>query len=149
MVKKQGVISLVAGCVMALAAPAILADSVPAKPIDMTTIISNLNDQGYVVIREIKFDDNAYKAEAFNKQGQKVDVKMNADTGKIESPQAPQTQPISLTDAVKKANSAGFTTIYAIEAKDNSYEMKALDKNGKKNKVTVDLAGNVTNKMSD
>lgn len=145
---KTGISTILVGSLMALASTAILADDMPAKSIDMVNILTNLKDQGYVAVHEIKFDDNVYKAEVINSAGNEVKVKIDAQTGKmIESTSKEKENNMSMLDAVKKVEAAGYHNIYAVESEDDGFKMKAVDKDGKKVKINLDLSGNVTSKM--
>ena len=143
---KIGISTILVGSLMALASTAILADDMPAKSMDMVNILTNLKDQGYVAVHEIKFDDNVYKAEVINSAGNEVKVKIDAQTGKVIEPKDKENT-MSMLDSVKKAEAAGFKNIYAVESEDDGFKMKAVDKDGKKVKIHFDLSGNVTSKM--
>jgi len=147
--KKQFLISLLAGCALSLAAPGVLANNLPANAVSMATVLQNLQAAGYVAIQEVKFDDGVYKAEVINPQGIEVKVSLDAQTGKVVEP-ASMPKMISISDAVKKVEAAGYTSISKVEADKGKYEVKALDKEGKKARLDVNaMNGEITKKMFD
>jgi len=129
------ILTIVAGLVCFSA----YAEDMPAKSLPMTTIISDLEKQGYLVIKEIKFKDDAYHVEAIDKQGKEVEVKVNPETGALDQSKK-SSMSLTMQEAVKKIEAAGYHSIYSIEADDDKYEAKALDKDGKK--VSIHVNGN-------
>jgi uncharacterized membrane protein YkoI len=104
----------------------------------MMTVLNNLQKQGYVAVRKIKLDDNIYKAEAVDKLGRKIDVKVNAQTGSIQDPQTPPVK-ITMMDALKKAQASGLQQVTDIEATDKGFELEAINKDGKKVDFNIDI----------
>lgn len=107
------------------------------KSLPMTTVINNLESQGYTA-KEIEFKDNAYHVEAIDKQGKEVDVVVNSETGALQRSEK-STMTLTMQDAVKKVEAAGYHSIYEIKMDDDKYEVKALNKEGKK--VSLDVNG--------
>lgn len=104
----------------------------------MMTVLSNLQKQGYVAVRKIELDENIYKAEAVDKLGRKVDVKVNAQTGSIQDPQTPPVK-ITMMDALKKAQASGLQQVTEIEATDKGFALEAINKDGKKVNFNIDI----------
>lgn len=143
--KKQNIINLITGCVLACASTAVLADDMPANSMNMSNILSNLKNEGFVAVHEIKFDDKVFKAEVINSAGNEVDVRIDPLTGKILDPKSEENK-MSMMDAAKKVEAAGFHNIYSMESEDHGFEIKAMDKDGKKTEIKIDAAGNMTSK---
>ncbi len=113
------------------------AEDMPAKSLPITTIINNLESKGYTA-KEIKFKDSSYHVDAINKQGKEVDLTVNPETGVLNQTEK-NTLTLSIQNAAKKVEAAGYRSIYYIKADDDKYVVKALDKDGKK--VSLDVNG--------
>ena len=113
------------------------AADMPVKSLPMTTIISNLDAKGFTA-KEIKFKDNVYHVDAMNKQGKDVDVEVNPETGALNQTEK-SAMTLTMQEAAKKVEAAGYRSIYFIKADDSKYVVKALDKDGKK--VSLDVNG--------
>ncbi len=111
-------------------------DYIPFSAVPLATVVANLQAQGYKDIRKIKFDDGVYKAEVINDQGQKVKLRINPQTGKV-NPQARMHQSISMLDAIKKVQTIGYQRIYKVEFEHGVYKIEARDKQSEKVKVTI------------
>lgn len=127
------IVAVVAG----LMSFSVWAADVPAKSLPMSTIISNLEKQGYSGISEIKFKDNAYEVEAHDKQGKEIKAMINPETGNITQTNK-STMTLTMQEAVKKVESAGYHSIYFVEMESDGYKVKGLDKDGSKVSLEVD-----------
>lgn len=143
--KKHTVLSLIAGCTMALISAPIFADDLPAKTMPMSTILKNLQTDGYLVVEKIKFKDGFYKAEVINSEGREIDVKLSSETGKIVEPKESK-QGMNMLAAVKKAEEAGYHSISKVKSKKDVYKIKALDKEGKEADLKIDAFSGVITK---
>jgi uncharacterized membrane protein YkoI len=144
--KKQSIIIAMATSFLLLfVAPIMAADNKVTLP-PLSQILQSLQTQGYSIVRKIKFDDGIYKAEVINQQGKEVKIEVNAQTGKIIKPQGNKNR-LTLLEATQKAEKEGYHNIYKIEADDDEYEVKALDKDGKKVELEIDATtGKVSKK---
>lgn len=155
--KKHLVISLIAGSMMTLTASAAVATATATTPAatplaapavhqitQMSVVLQNLQTSGYVAVQKIKLDDGFYKAEVINVQGEKVNVRIDPETGSVVDPK-PSQPAINILTAVNKIEAAGYHGIYKIESNGDKYDVKALDQNGKDVHLTVDV---VTGKVS-
>ncbi|MHB1947557.1 MAG: PepSY domain-containing protein [Gammaproteobacteria bacterium] len=133
---KKKLVFLIAGIFMILFAQGILAEELPTKSLTMSSVIQKLQSKGYNIIRKVKIEDGNYKAETINSQGIEVKVRINSQTGEISSSNE---KPVKLTmlDAVKKVEAAGYHDIYKVESEDGTYEVKAFGKDGKKAELKV------------
>lgn len=139
---------LVCGLVLTIsfAAQVATAGDLPlTTTVSMEKILSNLQDASCMAIKEVEYDDGVYKAKAVC-QGQYITVKLDPKTGALQTPIA--TAPhISMLDAVKAVESAGYTNAYKIEMKHDHYEVAAINAaNSKKVELNVDAA---TGKVSE
>jgi hypothetical protein len=114
-------------------------DKAPSNALPLAKIVSNLQDQGYNIIKEVEFDDGIYEAKVITAQGQKVKLEINPLSGEIENMPKNTTMAISINDALSKVEKAGYTDIYEIESEHGGYEVKAYEtKNNKKVELYVD-----------
>lgn len=140
--KKQTILSLIAAGAMLFTASAVFAADTKSQMAPLSTALQNLQADGYVAVKEIKLEGESYKAEAINMQGKKVEVKLDS-AGKVVEPKS--TKPgISMLTAVKKVEEAGYHDIHKVDSEKDKYEVKALDKEGKKVSLEVDaLSGDI------
>lgn len=122
---------------------ALASDRVPDDAIPITTAVKNLQSQGYVSIKEIRFDDGVYKAKALNAEGYPTRVSINAKTGQItvseRSAHKHDNMGIMLK-VIQKVEAAGYTHISKVERSYPHYEVKAIDQKGKRVKLKVNPA---------
>lgn len=116
----------------------IYAADFPEKSMPMTSIIGKLEAKGFVDVYEVEYDDKVYHVKARNAQGKDVEATVDPISGKITPTKVAPSSKITLMDAVKKVEQAGYHNIYKIERSDDKYEMSALDKDGKKVSLEVD-----------
>lgn len=146
--KKHTLVALLGGCLLAFSTQAVLADDIPTTSIQMSSILQNLQTKGYNNVKKIKFEDGEYEAKVINAQGREEKLHINPQTGAIlNAPKAAQAN-ITALEAAKKVEAAGYHNIYKLEAEDgNEYEVKAIDKNGKKAELKVNATtGEITPK---
>ncbi|KTD22853.1 Uncharacterized conserved protein [Legionella lansingensis] len=137
---KRIILSVCSGLLLTITAPIVFADNLPANTLPMSKILQSLQSKGYNIIKEIEFEHGAYEVEAIGPQGNKLELRVNPQTGEISNDKNNQAKPISMLDAVQKLESAGYHSIYKIESEGNKYEVKALDKNGKKVKLKMNAS---------
>lgn len=115
----------------------IFANDIPEKTIPMTNLIKSLENKGYTVVRDVKYDDGVYKVDAINAQGKDVEAKVNPMTGVI-TQSKDGSMKLTTFNAAQEIENAGFKNIYSIESSGDKYKVKAMDKDGKKISLTVD-----------
>ena len=135
---KQIIISVFGGVLLACTSHTVLADDIPTTLLPMSTILQDLQSKGYDNIRKIKFEHDVYEVEAISKQGTKIKLSVNPQTGKIANSPMMQKNSLSMRSIVQKVEAAGYHSIYKVKSEDNKYEIKALDKNNKKVELNVD-----------
>lgn len=108
----------------------------------MTKIIKNLWDAGFNEINEIELKKDVYKAIVLNNAGKKIDLKVDAKTGKILNLPAKDKDPAPLTfeEAIVRVEKAGYTRVEKIKLdRVDAYDVIAFDSRGKKAELEVDL----------
>jgi uncharacterized membrane protein YkoI len=128
---------IIVGFSSALFAFSVYAADVPQHAMPMSNIINKLTEHGYVVVNKIDYDNNVFHVEGIDKQGKEVKSDVDPASGKITDTSTDKAK-LTLSQAVKKAEQAGYKNIYSIEASGDKFEVKALDKDGKEASVDVD-----------
>ncbi len=144
--KKSVINSLIAASILTFSSSVIFANDAPTSSLPMSTILQNLKKAGYPAIEKVKFDDGKYKVEAINAQGQEETVYVNAQSGLVEAKQAKAANKVTALDAAQKVEAAGYHNIYKIDSEEDSYEVKAIDKNGKEVKLKVNATSGAVSK---
>jgi uncharacterized membrane protein YkoI len=145
--KKQTLLSLLGSSLLVFATPIALADSAPSNAMPMSGVLEKLQAQGYNVVKEVEFEDGSYEVKAMNTQGRMEKFNVNPQTGEIVNPPKDNKNSISALEAVKKVEAEGYHGIYKVETEGRKYEVKALDKDGKKVELKVDgSSGKITKK---
>lgn len=104
--------------------------------VQMSKLLENLHAAGYNVILKVELDNGQYRANVIDLQGKPLRIEIAPTTGEILKPKAEGTV-LSLFDAAKKAEEAGYHNIYKITATQGKVEIKAFNKDNKK--VTFDI----------
>lgn len=146
--KKQLFTTLVLGASLALySSMSLAADDaiITTNTMPMSKILSNLQEQGYSVVLKVELDDGKYKAKVIDAKGKEVKLNITPQTGEVIRPKA-QASHLTMIEAVKKAEEAGYKNIYKVSSGHNEYEMKGFDKDNKKVSIDVDAATGKINK---
>ncbi|MDF3054263.1 MAG: hypothetical protein K0Q74_170 [Gammaproteobacteria bacterium] len=136
--KKQTIISIVGGCLLAFSTQIALAEDIPVSSAQMSSILQSLQAKGYNNVKKIKFTDGKYEARAVNAQGKIEKLDINAQTGAILDGKKPAKKMITALEVATKVEAAGYRSIYKLEADSGKYEVRALDKDGKKVELEID-----------
>lgn len=134
---KKTILSVCSGLILGFTTQTASADHMPTTSLPMSKILQDLQEKGYGAFKEVEFEHNIYEIEAIGPQGNKLKLKVNPQTGELINDKH---HPMSVLAAVQKLESSGYHNIYKIEFDDNKYEMRALDKDGKK--VTLKINAN-------
>lgn len=122
------------------------AHAVPENAAAMSTVLQSLQSAGYPLVEKVDFDRDSYKAEAITIQGQKVEVLLNLQ-GTIVKPKKINSVKLSMLDAAKAVEAAGYKSISEIEIEHEYYEVKAINNEGKKTELKVDaMTGKISKK---
>lgn len=111
-------------------------------------IRTSLEAQGYTSINDVKFKDGAWKADARSADGNRVDLRVDAVTGKV----YPETQVANLTkaDVQAKLTAAGYLNVHDLEFRNGVWEAEAENESGKDFELRVDAkTGDVISKRKD
>ena len=109
---------------------------------------TQLEAQGYTKVNDLKFEDGVWKADARSADGNRVDVRMDATTGKV----FPDEQVANLTEADVRAKlaTAGYTNVHDVDYEDGIWNAEADDPQGKDVEVKIDpKTGKVIGKEKD
>jgi len=111
-------------------------------------IKTSLEAQGYTDINDVKFKDGAWKADARSADGNRVDLRVDATTGKV----YPETQVANLSkaDVEAKLTAAGYFKVHDVEFRNGVWEAEAENENGKDFELRLDAkTGEVISKRKD
>lgn len=109
---------------------------------------STLEANGYTKINDIKFKDGAWKADARSADGNRVDVRVDAATGKI----YPDTLVANLSkaDVEAKLTVAGYVNVHDLNFRNGVWEAEAENDSGQDFELRVDAAtGEIIGKRKD
>lgn len=113
-----------------------------AQPVSV--VLQKLKAEGYIAVKKIKLVDDEYQVNAINNLGETADILINSYTGELISMKKIEPH-ISMFEIVEKVEAVGYGNITAIEAKNNDYEIMAVDRVGKETQLRVDaITGKVT-----
>jgi uncharacterized membrane protein YkoI len=138
--------TLLSGAVLAALAVAGLAFAQDAMT--ESQVKTALEADGYTNINDIKFKDGAWKADARSADGNRVDVRVDAATGKI----YPETQVANLSkaDVEAKLAAAGYLKVHDLEFRNGVWEAEAENDSGTNVELRIDAAtGDVIGKRED
>lgn len=133
-----------------IGAPSAMADTqLPNNSMSMSQILDNLKGKGVMVVKEIEFDDGVYKAKVVNNDGKWDKITFNPKTGELKASE--KLGGLTALDIAVKVEGQGYNNIYKMDLdSDKKYEIKALNKDGKRTKLEVDAAtGKILKEKSD
>lgn len=136
-----GALLLVAGVASAQSAP-------PKEPLTEAQVRARLTEQGYTKVNDVKFEDGVWKADARSAEGNHIDVRLDAKTGRV----YPDEQVANLSEADVRArlSAAGYTNVHDVDFEDGIWNAEADDPSGKDVELKLDPAtGKVIGKEKD
>lgn len=107
-----------------------------------------LEAQGYTRINDVEFKDGTWKADARSADGNRVDLRVDAATGKV----YPETQVANLgkADVEAKLATAGYLNVHDLEFRDGIWTAEAENEDGKDFELRIDAAtGDIIGKRKD
>ncbi|GAA4796499.1 PepSY domain-containing protein [Lysobacter hankyongensis] len=107
-----------------------------------------LEAQGYTRINDVKFKDGTWKADARSADGNRVDLRVDAATGKV----YPDTQVANLSkaDVEAKLAAAGYVDVHDLDFRDGVWTAEAENDSGKDFELRIDAAtGHIIGKRRD
>lgn len=109
---------------------------------------TRLAEQGYTKVNDLKFEDGVWKADARSAEGNRVDVRLDAKTGRV----YPDEQVANLSEADVRARlaSAGYTNVHDVDYEDGIWNAEGDDAAGRDVELKIDPAnGRVIGKEKD
>ena len=109
---------------------------------------ARLEAQGYTSINDIKFEDGVWKADARSANGNRVDVRIDAQTGEVYPDE--QVAQLGETDVRARLAAAGYTNVHDVDYEDGIWNAEADDPQGKDVELKIDPdTGKVIGKEKD
>lgn len=112
------------------------ATSDPADAMTAPQVRAALESQGYTDITDVGFGDGLWKADARSADGKRVDVRIDAATGKVYPDTA--VSALGAADIRAKLTAAGYLKVHDVEFDDGLWTADAEDANGRDLKLTMD-----------
>lgn len=137
-----GALLLVSGAAFAQTA------GTPTEPLTEHQVRQRLAEQGYTKVNDVKFEDGVWKADARSAEGNRIDVRLDAATGRV----YPEEQVANLSEADVRARlaAAGYTNVHDVDFEDGIWNAEADDPAGKDVELKLDPAtGKVVGKEKD
>jgi len=137
--------------IVALNAMLLLCLSAPVLAKDALTeheVRKQLAEQGYTKVNDVKFEDGVWKADARSAEGNHVDVRIDAKTGRV----YPDEQVANLSEADVRArlSAAGYTNVHDVEFDNGIWNAEGDDPGGRDVVLKIDPAdGKVIGKEKD
>jgi uncharacterized membrane protein YkoI len=97
---------------------------------------SKLTEQGYTKVHDLKFKDGMWHAEARSANGDHVDVRIDANTGKVYPDE--QVSTLSKHDVEAALETQGYTHVHDVDFDDGVWKAKADNAAGNKVKLRID-----------
>ena len=97
---------------------------------------AQLEAQGYTNVKDVKFDDGMWEADATSADGKKVDVKLDPRTGTVYPDKA--VSQLSEADIRAQLSSAGYTGVRDVKLDDGMWKAKGRTASGEKVEVRLD-----------
>ena len=124
-----------------IAAALTLAGSGIAQAQDALTALqvrAHLESQGYTDIKDVKFEDGMWEADATSADGKKVDVKLDPRNGTVYPDKA--VSQLGEADIRAQLSSAGYTGVSDVKLDDGMWKAKGRTAGGEKVEVRLDPA---------
>ncbi|QSX74642.1 PepSY domain-containing protein [Lysobacter arenosi] len=137
--------------IVALNAMLLLGLSTPLLAKDALTeheVRKQLAEQGYTKVNDVEFVDGVWKADARSAEGNRVDVRIDAKTGRV----YPDEQVANLSEADVRArlSAAGYTNVHDVEYENGIWNAEGDDPGGRDVALRIDPAsGKVIGKEKD
>lgn len=109
---------------------------------------ASLETQGYNKVNDVKFEDGVWKADARSANGNRVDVRIDAKSGKVYPDE--QVANLSEADVRAKLAAAGYTHVHDVDYEDGIWNAEADDPADKDVELKIDpRTGAVIGKEKD
>lgn len=99
---------------------------------------AQLEAQGYTSVKDLKFEDGMWEADATSADGRKVDVKLDPRNGNVYPDKA--VSQLGEADIRAQLSSAGYTGVRDVKLDDGMWKAKGRTAGGEKVKIRLDPA---------
>jgi uncharacterized membrane protein YkoI len=108
----------------------------PPTALTQPQLRARLEAQGYTSINDVKFEDGVWKADARSANGNRVDLRVDPQTGEV----YPDEQVARLAEADVRARlaAAGYTNVHDVDYEDGIWNAEADDPQGKDVELKID-----------
>lgn len=116
----------------------------PAQALPLSSVLREVEKQGFTPVCEVDFDDGLWEIEAFS-QGEAVEINVDPATGKVVHQQADEPKPApaspqpSLSQLAMELEKQGFSPIVEISREAKGCEVEAY-RDGVRRELLVDPA---------
>ena len=97
---------------------------------------AQLEAQGYTNVKDVKFEDGMWEADATSADGKQVDVKLDPRNGTVYPDKA--VSQLSEADIRAQLSSAGYTGVSDVKLDDGMWKAKGKTASGEKVEVRLD-----------
>ncbi|HEY9541395.1 MAG TPA: PepSY domain-containing protein [Luteimonas sp.] len=97
---------------------------------------AKLETQGYTKVNDVKFEDGVWKADARSGDGNRVDVRIDPETGVVRPDELVAN--LSEADVRAKLSVAGYTNVHDVDYEDGIWNAEADDPAGKDVELKID-----------
>lgn len=104
----------------------------------LSSILQELNDEGYTKIQDVELEDGVLSVEGANKEGAQFKIKLNPKTGEVIKKKVLEQPKISIIEVVKKFEADGKLSIVEVEFDEGMYKVKAISPDKKEKEFHVD-----------
>ena len=109
---------------------------------------AQLERQAYTKVNDVKFEDGVWKADARSADGNRVDVRIDPETGTVRPDELVAN--LSEADVRAKLAAAGYTNVHDVDYEDGIWNAEADDPAGKDVELKIDPdTGEVMGKEKD
>lgn len=107
-----------------------------ASPMTETDVRAAMGAEGYTEINDVKFTEGVWTADAKSADGNHVEVKLDATTGKIIPDE--HVAKISKDEVIVKVQAAGYTNVHDVDFEGGVWKVEANDSAGNDVELKVD-----------
>lgn len=124
------------------------ATAVAQDALTQSQVRAKLAVGGYTSINDLQFEDGVWKADARSANGNRVDVRIDPQSGAIYPDE--QVATLSEADVQAKLAAAGYTNVHDVDYEDGIWNAEADDPEGKDVELKIDpVSGKVVGKEND
>ncbi|MBS0349960.1 MAG: PepSY domain-containing protein [Proteobacteria bacterium] len=102
----------------------------------VSTILKNLQNQGYIAVKQLQLEGDQYFVQAISDKGEAVNIAINSHSGEIMALKKIDVH-LPMLDVVEKVEALGYTGITYIQSEDGSFIINAVGPSGEKSHLQV------------